>query len=597
MKDFFKYVLATAVGLIVTGIVMTIMSLISLIGMASMGKTIPMISSNSVMTIDLDGALAERAVENPFAKLFGSSALGEESIGLNDILTSIKYAKDNDNIKGIYIEAGQLSGATPASLEAIHKQLVDFKKSGKFVISYADNYTLGTYYVCSVAKPLLLNPYGSISWNGMTSQVLYYKDILDKIGINMQVFKVGKYKSAVEPYLMNEMSEANREQITTFTSEIWADICKYVGEARNISIDALNKAADEGISFAEAKTYQEKKFVDKLIYTDKVKEHISKAIKSENDNYNKISYKDVAKIANSQPKNDSGNLIAVYYAEGDIVDEPQDGINVQNESQIIGKDVVKDLKELAENNKIKAVVLRVNSPGGSAFASEQIWNQVSYIKSKKPIVVSMGGYAASGGYYISCAANYIFAEPTTLTGSIGIFGVVPEASRLLEEKIGVHSQVVKTNQYGDIGNIFRPMNENEQALIQGEINRGYELFTKRCADGRNISQDSIKVIGEGRVWTGEHAKTIGLVDELGGLDEAIAYAKKLIKVKECNILSYPAEKSFIEKFSQNLNSDNYANAQLRTTFGEYYNTFRSVRAITSKPTVQTAMPYSLNFNL
>lgn len=596
MKDFFKYVLATVVGLIVVSLIIGIISVVTLIGMASMETTKVAISDNSVMVIQLNGTVEERAEENPFADLFGNAI--ESKMGLDDILTSIKYAKEDDKIKGIYLEAGSLSGATPAMLGAIHDQLMDFKKSGKFIVSYGDNYTQGEYYLCSTSDSILINHDGMINWVGMASQVLYYKDIMDKLGVKMQIFKVGTYKSAVEPYLLSEMSDANREQINVFSSEIWNKMCEDISKSRKVSVQELNAAADSGVVLKPTADYNKLKMVDKIVYSDEVPQVIARMAKVDDvDDYHTINYTDVAKTAQSKPKDDSGNEIAVYYACGEIVQEADQSFSINQEPQIIGKDVIRDLKELADDDDIKAVVLRVNSPGGSAFASEQIWHQVMNIKAKKPIIVSMGGYAASGGYYISCAADWIIAEPTTLTGSIGIFGMFPEASELLENKIGVHSQVVKTNQYGDFGNYFRPMNEGEQQILQGYINRGYDQFTKRCADGRHISQDSIKVIGEGRVWTGLHAKQIGLVDQLGNLDDAIAVAKKKANIESYTLKTYPAKPNFMEQFMEQVKGTSYADAKLHETFGEYYDLFRSVRQMASEPTIQAAMPYQLKFNL
>lgn len=598
MKDFLKYVFATVTGLVIVCLLMVFISIISIIGMASMNTTTVSIRDNSVMVLKLDGSIEERSQDNPFASLLGDS-FGTNAIGLDDITTAIKAATENDNIKGIYIEAGNLSGATPAMLEAIHTELATFKKSGKFIVSYGDNYSQGEYYLCSLADSILINHDGMISWTGMASQVLYYKDILDKLGVKMQIFKVGTYKSAVEPYFLNEMSDANREQLSVMQQEIWGKFCESVSKSRGISVAKLNAIADSAAIFMPTSSYKQLHLVDKIIYADDVPNVITRMAKvDEPDDYHTINFTDVAANANNTPKDGSDNQIAVYYACGEIVQESSDnGLNYSQEPTIVGSQVIRDLKELADDDDVKAVVLRVNSPGGSAYASEQIWHQVMNIKAHKPIIVSMGGYAASGGYYISCAADWIVAEPTTLTGSIGIFGMFPEASELLEKKIGVHSQVVTTNKYGDFGNYFRPMNADESIALQSYINRGYEQFTKRCADGRHISQDSIKVIGEGRVWTGLHALKIGLVDQLGNLDDAIAVAKKKAKISEYHIVNYPAKPSVFEQLLEEVQSGSYADAQLSNTFGEYYDIFRSVRQMTSESGIQAVMPYRLTFNL
>lgn len=596
MKDFLKYTLASALGLIIVCVVLTIVSVLSLVGMASMSTATVPVVDNSVMVIKLQGTLTERSQDNPFEGMFGGQ-LGDETISMEDFAAALNYAKEEEKIKGIYLEAGSLSSSTPAKFEEFRNLLLDFKKSGKFIIAYGDTYTQGTYYLCSVADSLLINPEGMINWTGMASQVLYYKDVMDKIGVKMQVFKVGTYKSAVEPYMLNEMSEANREQIEVFEDEIWGKFCEDISKSRKISVETLNMAADSGYVIKPADEFLKIKMVDKIAYSDEVPNVIARMMKvDEPDDYSTITMAEIATNAKSEPKSGISDEIAVYYADGEIVQEEDNSLSFSTEPMIVGSKVIKDLKELADDDDVKAVVLRVNSPGGSAYASEQIWHQVMNIKAKKPIIVSMGGYAASGGYYISCAADMIFAEPTTLTGSIGIFGMFPEASELLENKIGVHSYVVKTNKYGDLGNYFRAMNDEEKNLLQTYINRGYDLFTRRCADGRGLSQDSIKAIGEGRVWTGVHAKQIGLVDKIGSLEDAIAEAKKRAKLEECSVINYPAPVNFLEQLLNQVKGDSYADAKMRQAFGDYYDMFTDVTRMAKEPTIQAAMPYRLKFN-
>lgn len=593
MKNFLKYVLATIVGLFIFGVIAMLLTVVSLVGMVSTSST-GSIEENSVLVVKLSGAIEERSEDNPFASLLGSSDM--ESTGLDDILASIKRAKSEDDIKGIYIEAGSLASSTPAALEEIRDALVDFKKTGKFIVSYGDTYSQGSYYVCSVADSILINPQGLLDWHGLAMSTMYYKDLLDKVGVNMQVFKVGTYKSAVEPYLLNEMSEANKEQITVFSNEIWGKMVEDVSKSRKITADKLNALADSAVFFSDASVFKKCKLVDKIVYSTEVPNVIANMMKVDKDDYNTISVSTLAGITENEPKGTSGNIIAVYYAYGEIIEETS-STSFSSEHSIVGKKTVEDLKKLAEDDDVKAVVLRVNSPGGSAYASEQIWNQVKNIKSKKPIIVSMGGYAASGGYYISCAADWIVAEPTTLTGSIGIFGMFPEASELVNNKLGIHTSVVKTNQYADFGDFTRPMNDGEKAAMQGYINRGYELFTKRCADGRKMKQDDIKAIAEGRVWTGVHAKKIGLVDQLGCLDDAIAVAKKKAKVNEYTVLSYPAKTGMFENLLNEASGDSYADKKMRETFGEYYDAFSNLKNINSKTGIQASLPYYLMFNL
>ncbi len=593
MKDFLKYTLATVVGMLVVGLIFTIITVISLVGMtSSTGST--SVPDDALLVIKLEGQLQERSEENPLAQLFGNSALASQ--GLDDMLRAIRNAKENDKVKGIYLEAGTFGGAAPAMLEELRQALVDFKSTRKPIVAYGDTYTQGAYYLCSVADSIIINPQGMLNWCGLSTQTAYFKDLLDKLGVEMQIFKVGTYKSAVEPYFLNEMSEANREQILTFSTEIWNQMVADVAKSRHLTTDKLNALADQGMLLSDAKTYKKSGLVDKIAYSDEVPQIIANTLKmGSREDYTTISVEHLASSTAKQPKGTSGKIIAVYYATGTIVDEATGGFT--SDDQIVSKTVIRDLKELADDDDVKAVVLRVNSPGGSAFASEQIWHQVCNIKAKKPIIVSMGSYAASGGYYISCAADWIVAEPTTLTGSIGIFGTVPVADKLLNDKLGIHFQTVKTNQMADFGDISREMNESEKLAMQTYVNRGYELFTKRCADGRKMKQDDIKKIAEGRVWTGIHAKQIGLVDQLGSLDDAIALAKKKGKAEEATVLSYPAKASIFENLLTQMSGDSYADAKLKATLGEYYNFFGILQGLNRQGSLQTELPYYLIFNL
>ena len=594
MKQFFKYVCATVVGIFVVVAILSILSVLSLVGMASMGNSLTSVKDNSVLVVQLQGTINERSEDNPFADLMGSTALKQQ--GLDDILAAIEHARTEPKVKGIYLEAGTFTGTMPASLQAIRKALADFKKEGKFIVAYGDAYTQGAYYLCSVADTVVVNPQGMIDWSGLSSTVTYYKDLLEKVGVEMQVVKVGTYKSAVEPFLLSEMSDANREQIETYDNEIWGEMTKAVGKSRGISVEKLNELADSMMLFKSADLYKKEKLVDKIAYSDEVPQTIAAMMKVDSpEDYNTLTVKDLAGIASSEPKGTSGNVVAVYYAVGSIVEESASDFNT--EPQIVGKKVIKDLEKLANDDDVKAVVLRVNSGGGSAYASEQIWHQVMNIKAKKPIVVSMGDMAASGGYYISCAANYIYAEPTTITGSIGIFGMFPNAGQLLNDKLGIHFSTVKTNQYSDFGSIDRPFTEQERALAQRYINQGYELFTQRCADGRKKKQDNIKQIGEGRVWTGLHAKQIGLVDELGGLDQAIAKAKQLAKVDEATVINYPAKSNLFDQLLEEAQGTSYADKQLKQTLGEYYPTFMQMKNVGQKTGIQASLPYYLMFKL
>ena len=592
MKQFLKYVLATVLGLVVAGLLMGFFSMLMFMGMA-MGTSAPKVEKNSVLVMKLDGTLSERTEENPFDMLMGGA--GTSALSLENMLKAVEQAKENENVKGLYMEAGMLSAASPAMLQELRDAIVDFKESGKFVLSYGDTYTQGAYYLCSAADSVVVNPQGVLDWHGMSMQTMFFKEILDKLGVNVQVFKVGTYKSAVEPFIGTEMSDANREQMEVFTSEIWNEMLADVSESRKISVEELNQVADTVTMLCETSFYLDEKLVDKVAYSDEIPQMICNMMDvDDEDDYNTITVDEMASVASNKPKDDSGNIVAVYYAYGDIVNTPSSGISSE---EIASSVVIRDLEKLADDDDVKAVVLRVNSGGGSAYASEQIWHQVMNIKSKKPIVVSMGGMAASGGYYISCAADYIFAEPTTLTGSIGIFGMIPEVSELVTEKIGLHSETVKTNKFADFGDLTRPMNENEKAVMQASVNRGYELFTKRCADGRGMEQDSIKAVAEGRVWTGLHALELGLVDQLGGLDDAIAEAKKRAEIEACTVKTYPGTSSFIEKLSGAVGGDSYADAKMKEILGDYYGTFSYMKRMATERGVMAKSPYTYRFGL
>ena len=601
MKDFFKYVYATVVGILVVGLLSFIMMMVSLLGMTMQSTTT--VPSKSVMVMKLSGEMTERSQDNPFASLLSGSS--NEGISLSDALKAIDAAKDNDDVKGIYIEAGSLGGAAPAMLEELRAKLVDFKKSGKFIMAYGDTYTQGTYYLSSVADSVVINPSGMLEWVGLGGTVLYYKDLMDKVGVKAEVFKVGTYKSAVEPYITNEMSDANREQITVYSSEIWKKMREDIAKSRKqLTAEKLNVYADSCIVLSDATEYLKAGMVDKLAYPDEVKQMLARYMEVDDPkDYHTISIADMAKASSEKAKDPSGNIVAVYYASGEIVEEEEPTSLLSGGERIVGQKVIKDLEKLANDDDVKAVVLRVNSPGGSAYASEQIWHQLMKIKEKKPLVVSMGGYAASGGYYISCPADWIVAEPTTITGSIGIFGMFFNGNELLEKKMGLKSYSVKTNEYGDFGAgimglMLRDMTPNERTHLQSYINRGYELFTKRVADGRKKEQDYIKTIGEGRVWTGVHAKGIGLVDQLGGLDVAIEEAKKRAKLEKCSVMNYPAEENLFSKLMDTAtNSDSYADARARELFGEYFEILTTVKSVTSKSGVQASLPYIIDFNL
>ena len=588
MKAFFKQALATMVGIFLIAALFSVMGIVSLVSIIASGSSETPIKENSILHLNLSGTLTDRTQENPLDKIMN---MGEESnaVSLEQAVTALKKAAVNDNIKGVYLEAGTLS-AQPATVQELRQALVDFKKSGKWIVSYADSYGKMGYYLSSVADTLLLNPEGSVDFSGLESQPMFFKEVLDKLGIEMQVFKVGTYKSAVEPFICTEMSDANREQIISYLTSVWNNVLIDVAASRNIDVDKLNKLADTQTMFAKAQSSVDNGLIDALCYIDQVKDILRSNCNLVNKD-DKLSFASISDVANSAKSDEGkGEQIAVYYACGEIVQSASTGLD--QEVQIVGEKVVKDLQALRTDPKVKAVVIRVNSPGGSAYASEQIWREVTLLKKEKPVIISMGDAAASGGYYISCASDRIFADPTTITGSIGIFGMVPNVSNLLTKKIGLKFDVVKTNEMADMGTMSRPFNAAERAQLQKMIEQGYDTFTKRVADGRGMSQDSVKLIAEGRVWTGEQGLKIGLVDELGNLDDAIAYAAKMIESKEYHTVSYPAEEDPFAMILNETKSD-YMNNEIKELLGEWYSVYSFIRNVKSADNIQARIPYDI----
>jgi protease-4 len=585
MKDFLKYVLATVTGILMVAIVMGILGVISLVGLAASSASTTEVEDNSVFVLSLSGTLEERAKDDPLAFLTGQVS---ENLGLDKILASIQKAKDNENIKGIYIEAGAFAAGSPASMHAIREALLDFKKSGKWIVAYGDSYTQATYYISSVADKVFMNPQGMVDWHGLGGETYYLRDLLAKVGVRFQAVKVGKYKSAVEMLTSDHMSEYDREQTECYINGIWKVMLDDVSKSRKISVDSLNAYADRGITFADVNEFVKLKFVDKLLYTDEVKGEVKKLLKMDSDDdIKQVSLGDMDGV---KGKKEKGEKIAVYYAYGDIVDSETGGV-VNDDHSIVATTVCKDLEKLMNDDDVKAVVLRVNSPGGSAYASEQIWRSVVNLKAKKPVVVSMGGYAASGGYYISCAANYIYSEPTTITGSIGIFGMFPDVSSLLTDKLAIKFDMVKTNKFADFGAASRPFNADEIALLENYIGRGYELFRKRVADGRKLPVEKVEEIAQGRVWLGNDALGIKLVDGIGSLDDAVKKAAQLAKVDEYYTTDYPDEPGWFESLTSSVSKDNYLDEKLQETLGDYYTPFTYMKKVGQQSAVQARLPY------
>ena len=531
------------------------------------------LQDKSVYRLQLKGTLVEQAQEaNPFANLMGSVPYGsyaqEETVGLDEILSNIRLAKNDDKILGIWLDGAELAMA-PASAKAIRDALLDFKSSGKWVIASAKSYGQTNYYVASVADRICLDPTGAVEWNGLAAQKMYYTRVMEKIGVEMQILKVGTFKSAVEPFFLTSMSEADRKQTMEYMSGIWEEYKSAVAAARHLPVDQLDALADRYMGLQPAQDQIAAGLVDTIVYTQDMDSLLR--VYTGTKDYNMITTSKLAQV--KRPESKAKNKVAVLYLEGEITDETGDGI--------VGKDVVKTLKKIRKDDEVKALVLRVNSPGGSADASEQIWHAIQNIKADSiPVVVSMGDYAASGGYYISCGADYIYAEPTTITGSIGIFGTVPNVSKL-REKVGLDIDGIATNKHSDLqGNmVLKGMNPEERALMQTMVERGYDLFTSRCAAGRHVEQDYIKSIGEGRVWLGTKGKEIGIVDEMGNIDDAIAKAVALAGLENYRLTYYPEKTDPYEELLKMLDN---------TT--EEERLVMKVREFCSKPRVMALMP-------
>ena len=592
MKDFFKNVAATIVGLFAFGLIMTILGFICIIGMIASSNSKPTLKDNAVMVLKLQGQIEDRSEDNWLGELTGEQF---NNLGMNKILSSIRKAKDEEKVKGIYLETGILE-SDYATLQEIRNALADFKKSGKWIIAYGDALSQGGYYLASVANKVYVNPEGNVDWHGIASQPQYIKDVAAKFGVHFTVVKVGKYKSYTETYTEDKMSDANREQVSRYIGGLWQQMLADVSKSRNISKDSLNRYADGLMVFDDAQLLKSRKMVDGFCYYDEIRDVVKRQLGLKADEtINQVDYNDVDMAIDDS--NLMGEEIAVYYCQGTIVRMETPSI-YGSEQQIVSTKVIKDLQELADNSQVKAVVLRINSGGGDAYASEQIWRAVKELNKKKPVVVSMGGMAASGAYYMSMGAQYIMAQPTTLTGSIGIFGALPDFSDLMTKKLGFKYDEVKTNRnsaYASAG-MSRPWSAEEITTMQNYVNRGYNLFRKRVAEGRKMSTEQVEKIAQGRVWLGTDAKNIKLIDGFGGLSDAIDKAAELAHLSSYQAVEYPALSGWMEQLMDMAggNKGTYLDEQLRLALGDLYQPFIMIRNMKEKEPIQAALPYVLN---
>lgn len=589
-RKFWRIVFGTMVGFFLSCIIVSILSMFMFAAMiASMSTTSTVsVKDNSILKLDLQKNISEQAVENPF-DMFGDefSQYYQSSIGLDDILACIKSAAKDPKIKGIYINSESV-GAAPATLKEIHDALMEFKASGKFIYAYADSYAQGGYYLSSVADKVTMSTTGLIQFKGIAMQVMFYKGLIDKLDVDVQVIRHGKFKSAVEPFLTDKMSDANREQMTLLANTLWNTMVDDIAASRKLSTEEVNNIAD-GMFIGTAAKAVESKLIDKACYKSDVVEDLKKLVNVENDkdlHFTTLAeYTKALKAENNTAKDE----IAIIYAVGEI----RGG---KSGNDIMGSEtMVKLIKEAYTSDNVKAIVLRVNSPGGDGTASDIIWHEIEQAKKAGKIVVtSMGDYAASGGYYISCNSNYIIAQPNTLTGSIGVFGLVPSFQRALKNKLGVTVDGVSTNKHSDAGGTMRPMNEEELAVYQEFIDDFYGVFTQRVADGRGMEQSAVDEIGQGRVWAGSDALKIGLVDALGNIDDAVAKAAEMAKLENYKISYYPKKKDFWTKLMEKSSSDNNVQAFIKQELGDQYYIYQGLNQLKRAEGVQAMMPMQIS---
>ena len=578
MKQFFKMAFATVCGIVIFLTVVLLFFVISFVGMIASDTASTKVKDNSVFVIKLSGTVSERSeAGTPFDALLGMNDMS--AMGLDDLISAIRKAKDNDDVKGIYLEGGALSFDAPATAQQLRDELKDFKKSGKWIVAYADQYYQASYYLATVADNIYLNEHGAIDFKGLGGKGEYMKGLYDKLGIKYQVAKVGKYKSYVESNTLTGMSDYDREQRTAYLTGIWNYWVKEMAEGRKVKVEDLNQLANDSIlAFANTTDYVKAKLVDKIMFPEEIKAEIKKRLKlDKDDDIPQLSLSEMLNVKSK--KKQEGEEIAVYYAYGSIVDS--EALNMLNGGghSIVGKTTAEDLRKLADDDDVKAVVFRVNSGGGSAVASEQIRHALKLVKAKKPVVVSMGGMAASGGYWISSPANYIFAEPTTITGSIGIFGLIPNFSGLVQDKLGVTFDGVTTHKFTDYENDLVLGKNNDEIMkhLQTYIEQGYQNFLDIVSEGRGMKPAQVDSIGQGRVWLATDALNIKLVDKLGSLDDAVKKAAELAKLKEYHTATYPGQGSWMDKFLNKENKGNYLDSELRRILGDLYEPLMQIR--------------------
>lgn len=587
---FYKVVIAAFIGTLIA-LLITFFVKVSFFSslIKSISKDTEMattVKPNSVLYMKLDYEIADRTSENEFAGIDFNTLESKDVTGLNQILSNIENAKTDANIKGIYLELSSIPTST-ATLQEIRNKLIEFKETGKFVVTYGENYSQSAYYLATAADKIYLNPEGMVDLHGMASQVMFYKHLLEKLDVEMQIVRGpnNRFKSAVEPYFLDKMSEANREQMDKLLGSVWGEILASISQSRNISVEQLNQIADQMETFSDAQKAMEYNLVDGLIYKDEMLAELKNLTGSD-----KINAVPNAKYADSYTfNNNSGNEIAIIYAEGQIFD------GKGQEGNIYSENLSKTIRKAREDNNVKAIVLRVNSPGGSAVASAVIGREVELASNEKPVIVSMGNYAASGGYWISANGDYIFADPTTLTGSIGVFGTFPNLKGLLNDKLGITFDVVKTNENADFGNFTEPLTEFQYAKLQQMVVKTYDDFTGMVARNRGLRQSYVDSIGQGRVWSGVDAIELGLVDQLGDMEDAIAFAAERAGIaNDYKIVEMPKQKDFMTRFTEQLSGGNDdLDASLRQKLGMYYKYYEGIENLSNNTGIQARVPFDM----
>ena len=588
MKQFFGAFFGSCLGILITGVVITLIVIASVASMFSDAINMKKdngytAKENTVLKINLDGDIKERSIENPFGDVDLGPFMPRETLGIGDIIESLKFAKTDKNIKGIYLEVSN-PVAGFATLEEVRNALLDFKKSGKFIYTYSEGYSQKAYYLATTADKLYLNPEGGLEIKGLSSQMMFFKKMLEKTGVEVQIFRHGKFKSAIEPFMLDKMSEANRAQVETYLGSLWNHMVNGMAKSRGMTSKDINDMANNLLirSPQDAVKY---KLVDELKYEDEVFSAIKKNIQiAETDKITFASLTDYTQ-ANTNTKL-SKNKIAVIYAVGEI--ESGEG----DDEKIGSERIAKAIKDARLDKDVKAIVLRVNSPGGSALASDVIWRETVLAQKAKPFIVSMGDVAASGGYYISCAADRIFAQPNTITGSIGVFGMIPNAQKALSEKLGITIDTVNTNKHSDVGTILRGATPVEYEYIQQSVEHIYDVFITKVATGRKTTKNNIDSIGQGRVWSGADAIKINLVDELGGINDAIAYAAKQAKVSDYKLLELPKQKDPLQELLGNTKEE-METRSMKSNLGETYLYVKQIKNVLQMKGVQARLPYEM----